>query len=41
MQELIELSAQDRETATRMWEELNGTATLKDCEDAVQVVKEC
>jgi len=39
--ELIELSEQDRELAKRMWEKLNGSATLKDCEDTVQVVKEC
>jgi hypothetical protein len=41
MPELSELSEQDREIAKRMWEELKGAATLKDCEDAVQVVKEC
>jgi hypothetical protein len=41
MPDLIELNEQDREIAKRMWDELNGAATLKDCEDAVQVVKEC
>ena len=38
---LIDLDGLDRRLAQRMHEALNGTATLQDCEDAVQMVKEC
>ena len=41
MPELIELTDQDRRLARRMWRELQGETTLKQCEDAVQIVKEC
>ncbi len=41
MTELIELTDQDRRLAKRMWHELKGQTTLQQCEDAVQIVKEC
>ena len=41
MPELIDLNDRDRRIAKRMWRELNGSISLKECEDAVQMVKEC
>ena len=41
MSQLIELTDQDRRLARRMWRELDNQTTLKQCEDAVQIVKEC
>ena len=38
---LVDLDGRDRRLAQRMHEVLDGTATLKDCEDAVQMIKEC
>ena len=41
MPALIELDDRDRRIARRMQQALNGAATLQDCEEAVQLVKEC
>ena len=41
MLERIELTDQDRRLARRMWRELHTQTTLEQCEDAVQIVKEC
>ena len=41
MPALIELDDCDRRLALRMHEALDGAVTLQDCEDAVQMVKEC
>lgn len=41
MPELIDLNDRDRRIARRMWQELNGSISLEECEDAVQMVKEC
>ena len=41
MPELIALTERDRRLAKRMWQELAGQTTLKQCEDTVQIVKEC
>lgn len=37
----IELSDRDRRLAKRLRQELDGTQTLKACEETVQMVKEC
>jgi len=39
--DLIELTDKDHRLARRMWRELQGQTTLKQCEDAVQIVKQC
>ena len=39
--ERIELDDRDRRLAHQMWEELDFKSSLKECEDAVQIVKEC
>ena len=41
MPALIELTDQDRLLAKRIWRELEGQTTLQQCENAVQIVKEC
>jgi len=41
MPDLIELTDQDRHLAQRIWRELQGQTTLQQCENAVQIVKEC
>ena len=39
--ELVELDDADRRLALRIWEAFDFKTPLKECEDAVQVVKEC
>jgi hypothetical protein len=41
MPQRIALDGQDRQLAKQMWEALDFKTTLKECEDAVQIVKEC
>ena len=41
MPKLIELTDHDRRLARRMWRESKGQSTLQQCEDAVQIVREC
>ena len=41
MPDLIALTGQDRLLAKRIWRELQGQTTLQQCENAVQIVKEC
>ncbi len=41
MPQRIALDGQDRQLAKQMWEALDFKTSLQECEDAVQIVKEC